>query len=93
MSDPKPITCDEALRMLAAFLDHELHGAEREGLELHLEVCRSCFSRAEFERRLKGEMRRLGREDVSPAFAQRIRRLLGSFTASPPGEAAGGAQA
>jgi anti-sigma factor (TIGR02949 family) len=83
MSDPEPITCDEALRMLAAFLDHEIHFSEREGLERHLEVCRSCFSRAEFERRLKGEISQLGREEISPDFDQRIRRLLGSFTTSP----------
>lgn len=84
MSDPKPITCDEALRLLAAFLDRELHSTDREGVERHLEVCRSCFSRAEFERRLKGEVRRLGLEEISPAFEHRIRRLLGSFTSSSP---------
>jgi anti-sigma factor (TIGR02949 family) len=93
MSDPQPITCDEALRMLAAFLDHELQFAEREGLERHLDVCRSCFSRAEFERRLKGEISRLGQEEISPAFDQRIRRLLGSFTTSSPGEPASGSEA
>lgn len=85
MSDPKPITCNEALRLLAAFLDQELDFGEHEGLERHLEVCRSCFSRAEFERRLKGEVGRLGREEISPDFGQRIRRLLGSFTTSPVG--------
>jgi anti-sigma factor (TIGR02949 family) len=93
MSDPKPITCDEALRVLAAYLDHELHFSEREGLEHHLEVCRSCFSRAEFERRLKGEISRLGEEEIPPAFDQRIRRLLGSFTDSSPGKPASGSQA
>ena len=35
--------------------------------------------RAEFERRLRGEIGRLGREEVSPEFGRRIRRLLGSF--------------
>ena len=78
MSHPTPITCDEALRMLAEFLDRELHFPEHEQLERHLELCRGCFSRAEFERRLKGEISRLGREDVSPEFDRRIRRLLSS---------------
>lgn len=79
MSHPMSITCDEALRMLAEFLDRELHFPEHEQLERHLELCRSCFSRAEFERRLNSEISRLGREDVSPEFDRRIRRLLGSF--------------
>ena len=81
MSDPHPIDCDEALRLLAAFLDHELHSDEREGVERHLQMCRSWFSRAEFERRLKGEITRLRSEEVSPGFEERVRRLIGSFSA------------
>jgi anti-sigma factor (TIGR02949 family) len=81
MNDPRPISCDEALRVLAAFLDDELHADARGGLEHHLEVCRSCFSRVEFERRLKGEISHLGRDEIPPSFEQRVRRLLGSFGA------------
>jgi anti-sigma factor (TIGR02949 family) len=88
MSDPTPIGCAEALRVLAAFLDEELHADAREGIERHLEVCRSCFSRAEFERRLKGEINRLGRDEIPPGFEQRVRQLLGSFVPSPGGKPA-----
>ena len=90
MSDPQPINCDEALRLLAAFLDHELHTEERGSVERHLAACRSCFSRAEFERRLKSEIGRTGREDIPAAFEQRVRRLLASFTAVPGTEPADG---
>jgi anti-sigma factor (TIGR02949 family) len=83
MSDPMPISCDEALRMLAAYLDNELQTSAQAGVERHLEVCRSCFSRAEFERHLKGEINRLGREDIPPSFEQRVRGLLASFTPGP----------
>jgi anti-sigma factor (TIGR02949 family) len=86
MSDPKPINCDEALRMLAAYLDHELYFGEHEDVERHLEICRSCFSRAAFERRLKGEVARLGREEVRPGFEERVRRMLNSFATSSAGE-------
>jgi anti-sigma factor (TIGR02949 family) len=79
MSDEKPITCDDALRLLASFLDGELQVATRDRVEHHLEICRACFSRAEFERRLKVELARLGREEISPGFQQRVRQLLGSF--------------
>ncbi|MGH7528085.1 MAG: anti-sigma factor family protein [Gemmatimonadales bacterium] len=84
MSNPT-IDCEEALRLLAVYLDGELHGTEHEGVERHLKACRSCYSRAEFERRLKAELGRLGREDVRPAFEQRIRQLITSF-ASPPAQ-------
>jgi anti-sigma factor (TIGR02949 family) len=88
MSDPMPMTCDEALRLLAAFLDDELQGGAHEGVERHLELCRSCFSRAEFERRLKTEVGRLGREEVPPGFQERIRHLLSSFAPSSAAEPA-----
>ena len=80
MTDPTPITCEEALRQLAAFLDDELHPGGRERVERHLEACRSCFSRAGFERRLKTEIGNLRREEVPPDFETRVRRLLESFT-------------
>jgi anti-sigma factor (TIGR02949 family) len=93
MSHPKPVTCDEALRLLAAFLDDEISSGDREGVARHLQTCRSCFSRAEFERRLKGEITRLGREEVTAGFEARVRRLLGSFATLPPGESADASQA
>lgn len=79
MSSEHAMTCDEALRLLAVFLDGELHEGQHAAVERHLEVCRSCYSRAEFERRLKAEIRRLRREEVSSGFEARVRRILGSF--------------
>lgn len=93
MNDSTPIDCEEALRLLAAFLDHELPAQTRAGVDRHLERCRSCFSRAEFERRLKREIARLGRDEVTPEFEERIRRLIADFTAPTAGTPAHGGQA
>jgi anti-sigma factor (TIGR02949 family) len=82
MSSESPMTCEEALRLLAVFLDGELRGEPHDALESHLEVCRSCYSRAEFERRLKAEIGRLRREEVSSDFEARIRSILSSFASS-----------
>jgi anti-sigma factor (TIGR02949 family) len=92
MSDSTTIDCDEALRLLAAFLDDELPADSRAGVDLHLERCRSCFSRAEFERRLKAEIASLGREEVTARFEERIRRLLADFAAPTAGAPADGGQ-
>lgn len=81
MTGEKPMTCDEALRLLAAFLDGELDGLSQAAVERHLDLCRGCYSRAEFERRLKAEIGRLGREEVSSGFEARVRGILDSFTA------------
>jgi anti-sigma factor (TIGR02949 family) len=74
------ITCEEALRLLAVFLDGELPAGPYTAVEQHLEVCRGCYSRAEFERRLKAEIGRVRREDVSSDFQARVRGILDSFT-------------
>lgn len=76
------LTCEEAVRLLAEFLDDELHGGPQQALEQHLAACRSCYSRAEFERRLKTEIGRLRHEEVPASFDSRMRQLLGSFSSS-----------
>jgi len=85
MMNEKVLTCEEALRFLAAYLDGELAegggGATQQELESHLARCRSCYSRADFERRMKAEVAALGRADVPPELSDRIGRLLSQFTA------------
>jgi len=83
MTHSDAMNCEEALRLLAEFLDGELHGAEHAHVQHHLETCRSCYSRSEFERRLKAQLGQMGREDVRPSFEQHIRQLITQFTASP----------
>jgi predicted anti-sigma-YlaC factor YlaD len=84
MSDEHPMTCDEALRLLAVYLDGELHGETHDDVEHHLDMCRACYSRAEFERRLKAEFGRLRCEEVSSTFEARVRGILDSFASSAP---------
>lgn len=77
MNEVERIDCEEALRRLATYLDRELDGARSAQVERHLEECRSCFSRAEFERRLKEKVHEaLGARSVPPVFEERIRVLL-----------------
>lgn len=83
MSETKIITCEDALRSLAEHLDGELDGAHRHEVEKHLSLCRSCFSRAEFERRLKSQLGRLRQQPPHPTFEERIRALIGQFVAVP----------
>ncbi|MFW6193768.1 MAG: anti-sigma factor family protein [Gemmatimonadota bacterium] len=79
MTDPDPIECEEAVRRLARWLDGELRGRDAAELESHLETCRSCWSRAEFERRLREKIASLGPDGVRPAFERRIREMLDRF--------------
>jgi anti-sigma factor (TIGR02949 family) len=79
MTDTRNIDCEEALSRLLDVLDDELHGEGRHEFENHLERCRSCFSRFEFERRLKGRITTLGTEPVSDDLQDRVRHLMDSF--------------
>jgi anti-sigma factor (TIGR02949 family) len=74
------LRCEEALRLLAAYIDRELDHEPSEEVERHLETCRSCCSRADFERQLKSQLESLGKRELQPAFARRIHNLVGELT-------------
>lgn len=80
MSEPRSIGCEEALLVLFTYLDGELEAPHRQEVEEHLHRCRSCFSRVEFERRLKAHLAELRNEPVPSAMEARIRALIGHFT-------------
>jgi mycothiol system anti-sigma-R factor len=79
MSDARAIDCEEALHRLFEYLDAELAPGPRGEMEQHLERCRSCFSRVEFERRLKAYTAELGCEEPPPELESRIRKVLDTF--------------
>lgn len=74
------IDCEEAIRRLAAYLDGELDPDGEAAVERHLERCRSCYSRAEFERRLRRRLRSDLKRAVTPEFEERVRSLVRGFT-------------
>jgi hypothetical protein len=48
-------------------------------MERHLRTCKSCFSRMEFERRLKMKIGALRDDEVTSPLSERIKGLLKSF--------------
>lgn len=85
MSTKREMTCEEALRLLAEHLDGELDAADARDVDEHIRTCRSCYSRAEFERRLKERVGALREQAVQPEFESRVRALIGRFTTSTQG--------
>lgn len=78
-------SCEDALRLLAAYLDGEMETGPDDALEHHLATCRSCYSRAEFERRLKAQLAGLGREPVHAGLSARIQTLIQKFDVTGAG--------
>lgn len=76
MKKVQPIDCEQALLRIFELIDHELRGDEREAMEEHLQTCKSCYSRAEFERRLKAKLTGLRDNQANAGMRVRIERLL-----------------
>ena len=74
-----PMTCEELLERLFGYLDREVDAEVAAAIENHLEACRACFSRAEFERKLKGRVRDAGEHAVSESLRAKLRLLIERF--------------
>ena len=79
MSERDNIGCEEALKRLAEFIDCELSDREQDNVERHLRTCRSCYSRMEFESRLKQRLSALSGDDAPTKSRDRIRKLIKGF--------------
>jgi anti-sigma factor (TIGR02949 family) len=67
------------LRHLVAYLDREIDAHTAAEIERHFEDCRGCFSRAEFERKLKTHVRAAGSRTAPERLRARIKALVEKF--------------
>ena len=73
------IDCEEVIRLLFDYLDRELDPARSSDIDRPLERCRECFSRAEFEKKLRQRVRAAAEDEAPPRLRQRVRRLIERF--------------
>ena len=81
-SDPdrEDIGCLEAIEMFYAYLDREVDDPDAmAGFEHHLEHCRSCYSRAEFEGLITQRLKAIAAERASATLRRRMRILMDTF--------------
>ena len=79
MMTRKQIDCEQALKQVYEYLDHELGDHDHEAMQQHLSICKSCFSRVEFEERLKKKVKALRDEQPTDSTSERIKQLLKGF--------------
>jgi anti-sigma factor (TIGR02949 family) len=80
MSDNiKKIECEEAIRKMLEYLDKELHDHDNDSMDEHLESCRSCYSRMEFEKRLKGMVCDVKTEAAPINLNDRIKKIIKDY--------------
>lgn len=79
MRQSAAIPCEEVIRHIFAYLDGEIEADRHAGIERHLEECRGCYSRAQFERLLMRRVAELGEEQAPASLRRRVKDLLDSF--------------
>jgi hypothetical protein len=72
------INCEEAARRFNDFIDNYLKGIAREELTHHIENCKHCFDRMEFELLLKNKIASLAKvtEPASYEVKNKIDTIL-----------------
>lgn len=73
------LTCRQALAMVAEYLDRELGARESGQLERHIDTCRHCFDRVEFERLLKARFAQLHWTQPAEPLLKRIDHILDMY--------------
>lgn len=74
------VGCLEVLEMLYAYIDGELDDPDTIAqLEHHMGHCRSCFSRAEFERALVRHVRKKEATRAPDSLKNRMEELIEKF--------------
>ena len=73
------MTCEEVIERLFEYLDQELDSELAERIDSHLERCRDCFTRAEFEKKLRARINETTEVKAPDHLHQRVRRVLDDF--------------
>lgn len=73
------ISCEEVIEQLFDYLDQELDEPSQQRIEHHIERCRDCFTRAEFEKRLRRRIGETTRTPAPDALRRRLRDLIDAF--------------
>lgn len=79
MNEYDRIRCEEVIAHLLSYLDGELDADKRAQIDRHLDECRSCFSRAEFERALRARVAQVGEVKAPASLQARIKALIDKF--------------
>jgi hypothetical protein len=78
-SEHNDIACEEALKRVFDYIDNHLEGMTKNEFEHHIELCRHCFDRVEFEKLLKFRLRALRHKESSGLLRKRVEDIITNF--------------
>ncbi len=78
-NDIKIIQCEEAIQKMLEYLDEEVYQDDKEAIHNHLDSCRECYTRMEFEQRLKGMVRESKSNSAPSGLGSRIKKIVKDY--------------
>ena len=73
------ISCEEVIERLFDYLDRELDEDISAVIDRHIEHCRDCFTRAEFEKRLREKVAKSAQVEAPERLQRRLKGILSNF--------------
>lgn len=73
------LDCQAVLDKLFDYIDAEMSDEARRQLKSHLDLCRNCFDRVEFEQLLRTQLRRKTNHTCPEHLKKRIEIILENF--------------
>jgi len=74
------VNCKESLRKIYEFLDGDLEKVSSAEIEVHINCCRHCWDRFEFEKQLKTLIKKSCCKEICPdTLRKRIEALLDKY--------------
>lgn len=71
--------CEAILKELFNYIDNEMDGPGAAEMKAHLDLCRSCLSRVEFERALRQHCQEKTNHCCPDKIKRRIQKLIENF--------------
>lgn len=75
----RELSCEEVIEQLFAYLDRELDGELSADIAHHIARCRDCFTRAEFEKKLRARLAETTHAKAPERLQKRIKGILDRF--------------
>lgn len=73
------LTCEQVLQEIWVFLDGQLPESELVHFRQHMELCRNCYSRVEFERTLRISIKEKTHHCCPDKVKMRIQKFLEDY--------------
>jgi mycothiol system anti-sigma-R factor len=69
-------SCEQVIQNIWEYLDKEMCSADMSEVQKHLDLCRGCFTRMEFEKLLREKMQKATNHCCPEKLKQRIKKLI-----------------